>query len=176
MSKSIRGVLRDFVLNKKLKKKSIERQIVNLNKAKSIGVLLDANDSSKIREVQDFCKKWTSESKQVTLLGFSSRKNKETVPINFFTEKDLNWLRLPKSSVGKHFLAQKFDVVIDTSSEKDTMLTPIAALSRAKLRVGRYYEGKTNFYDVMFNISEGGKTPQFLNEVDYYLKTINHAS
>lgn len=154
------------------------RQAVSFDEASKIGLLYDATDESNYEIIRNYVKHLRSFHKEILALGYVDRKK---LPANqfsqygldFFTRKNLNFRLMPNHPIVTNFINEKFDVLINLSSNKIFPLRYIAAVSHAKFRVGRFDRKYTNCYDLMINSKPDTDIKEFISDAENFLRKIN---
>ena len=161
--------LHQRLLRKGLPTHQVKRSTVFFENAKSVGVLFDATSLEERNTVLQFVDKMKQQDKQVKLLGFFNEKLKTSgFSFQYFNKKQLDWALRPKSEEVDSFIKQPFDLLINISKKSILPLDYIAALSKARFRVGPFTEN-TFCYDLMVDIDEQKGLTTFLNQVLHYL-------
>lgn len=166
------SLTRELARHHRLKKNS------SLSTAKSIGLLYYLADEAAYNTVEAFVQSLNEKQKKVRLICYSDAK---IVPHYFIpkltqdivTRKDLNWFRKPAKGFVKEFIGEKFDLLLDLSLSSYFPLQYIAALSKASLKVGRFDEAHTDYYDLMIDTSGVTGLEGFITQIDHYLNMLN---
>jgi hypothetical protein len=164
---------------KKEKSKSVcHRQMTNLHDAQRIGILYTLDDVPDYERVSDFVSQLQSDHKEVKALGFVKNKNliQRFLPrlsFDFFSKRDLTWFYKPIHTQVKDFIEKEFDLLIDLSLKDNFPLKYIAGLSNALLRVGKFSEENTAYYDLMIDTKPTMTTDEYLSQIQHYLTIIN---
>ena len=168
-----------FGLKKKLKKAVRTRQTINLNNAKSIGIIYNDNEQKSNEIIKEFVSFLSKKDIQVYVVEFINKKIKSENYIkkkgfNHFSLNDINWFYKPKSIIVDEFINNDFDILIDLSLNNNCYpVKYINALSKAKFKVGKFYE-TPNFYDFMINIDNNNDLSFFIEQIKHYLSMINN--
>jgi hypothetical protein len=166
------ALARELARYHRLKKNS------SLSTAKSIGLLYYLADEATYNTVEAFVQSLIEKKKKVRLICYTDAK---IVPHYFIpkltqdivTRKDLNWFRKPAKGFVKEFIGEKFDLLLDLSLLDSFPLQYIAALSKASLKVGRFDEEHTEYYDLMIDTSGVTGPDEFITQIDHYLNMLN---
>ncbi len=151
-----------------------EHSIVNLDNAKTIGVLYLANNKEQELIGKEFLEFLTAKGKKVTGLAFIKKLEKDReVGLPHITNKNVNFFYTPKGKLTEDFIKQKFDLLINLYTDEQLPLEYISALSPAKYRIGRFNETKTDSFDLMIDISEGEWLTEYIKLIHHYLDHIN---
>ena len=150
----------------------------NLHDAKKIGVIYNARNDHHFENVKKFINSINGTGKSVMSLGFVNRKEeigtlKGSREFNFFSVDDFNWYFRPVSPKVDNFIAQEFDILIDIRLRKSIPLLFIIALSRARMKVGRYAEKYADFYDLMIEVEKEDGLQYFINQINPFLTKLH---
>ena len=174
-------MLRNIIANLRFKKELVENKVghqtVSFHAAKKIGLLYDATEQRDFEIVKEYVKSVRSRQKEVLALGYVDKKELPQnqfaqLGLDFFTKKDLNWQRFPQSLEVSNFIKEPFDIVLNLSDNSIFPLRYIAAVSKAKFRVGRFDESSVPCYDMMIEASPGIELKQFINQAEEFLGKI----
>jgi hypothetical protein len=150
----------------------------SIKTARSIGLLYYLADETTYHTIESFIQSLNDNKKKVRLICYTDAK---IIPHYFIpklaqdvvTAKDLNWYRKPVKGFVEEFIAEEFDLLIDLSLHDNFPLRYIAALSAALLKVGRFDETHTEYYDLMIQSSEETTLAEFIDQIDHYLNMLN---
>ena len=169
----VRNRMHRFILNRKVLNSTQPREIVNLEEAKDIGILFDASKSEHIDIVSKYSDQLRKLNKRIELLAYhKSTKNTETLKFPFFTRKELNWYLKPQGERVSRFMSKKFDLLINANIENCAPLEYIAALSKARYRIGYYDPKSVHNYDLMISLNQEQSLNHYMDQVNYYLEII----
>ena len=172
--KKIKDFFYRLSLNKALKNATkIQREMINIDKAKSVGIIYNATQQEEVMVVSGFSDKLRLNGQQVFVLGFQDQKSKEEPGDKTFNRNTVNWYGVPNNPKVDQFLNTPKDILICAFKEECLPLEYIAASSKAKFRVGAFSETKTNFYELMINVKSDKKLLYMLQQTLHFLKVIN---
>ena len=161
-------------LLKKLKSIKIDRTPQSFADAKSIGILFDATNVDARSVVDDYMEDLKKQGKKVELLGYLDDKIRHNdLAFKHYNKRDLNLFFQPNSPIVQKFYNTPFDILICLCTGKVLPLEYVAAMSKANLRVGRYYDDRTYCYDLMIDSENGNDLGKFLKQIDRLLKIVN---
>lgn len=128
--------------------------------------------------IQDYIAKLQGWKIKVKAVGFTRNElvAKQFLPVlsfDFILKKHLNWYGRPTTKCTEDFIQADFDICINIADPDLFPLKYIAALSKAKLRVGPYRQEDENIYDLMIQTEEMHNQEDFLNHVHEYLTILN---
>jgi hypothetical protein len=182
----IRTKAGNYLLNKGISSLKRNKKLVNINSAASVGILFELTDESVYYAIQKYFQKLQEKKIKVKALGFSSNKliANQFLPVlsfDFFHNKQVNWLRIPKAPCIQDFVTSDFDICINIASEKVFPLKYIAGISEARLKVGAYskempsgeYKMLAEIYDIIFLTEDNHNQIMFLDNTHDYLTILN---
>lgn len=157
-------------LKKQLKLQSFNRSPVEYQKAKKIGVLINANATEDIEIVKNFVAA-NNKRKVEVLAYFNDKEEHPNFPYSYFGKKEVNLISKPSGQTVEQFINQPFDILFNLSQEENLMLNYIAALSKAHMRVGPFQEN-IDHYDLMIDIPQGKGLNYFIQQAEQILENI----
>lgn len=161
-------------LTKQLQDKKIQRRVINLTDAGSIGILYDFEDRAVVQQV---IQELQVQHKTVESLCFFGGKEKEKPQMqNVFTKTDVAWQNVPKTELAKAFSDKKFDLLLCLFTNENLPLEFISATSGARWRVGVFRESKTLCYDMMVNVGEKKEVKYLWEQAQHFLNNIKYDS
>ncbi len=162
-------------LAKKLASQRIQRNPISFDKAKTVGLLVDATDRENHVFADKYRDKLRSLDKRVKILAFFNDKElHDNILVDYFTQKNLNWYHHPEGRTVDDFIKKPFDILISLHQEPSMPLEYISAMSNAQMRVGQYAEDKEYCYDFMIDTAgESDGMTTYVEQIDHFLKIIN---
>lgn len=158
---------------KKKKTATSSKSKVNLEKAKSIGILFDATDLSQRQTVLNYAEKLKNQRKQVKLLGFFDNRLKDNnFTFRHFNRTNIDWAMRPKGEMVNEFLNQKFDLLLHINMETNLHSEYISALSNASFKVGPVTD-HVFCYDLMIDMPNEQNLSKFISQMEGLLKKTN---
>lgn len=155
----------------------VNRQVINYNDVKTVGLIYDSTNPANDVVVGKFVERLNGDGKTVEILGFVNDKKIESKPgLNIFNKKEVSWTNVPQSEKALTFAKGKYDLFIGCFIGENLPLEYLAAVSEARWRMGAYTEKKTELYDMMINTGERNDIDYFLNQTIYFLKQIKYDS
>jgi len=149
-----------------------ERKTLLYSNIKSMAFLVDGSDPIALRELMNYLHKYLIKGKKISFIGYVKKLPPfEDEEIIWITQKDMNWIGIPKINKIKHFIEKEFDVMINTSLITNRPLEYISTYSKAALRIGKFDAKKTYCYDFMMHI-EHDNVFEYLEQVERYLKMV----
>lgn len=160
---------------------SRKRTVSNLETAKSVALLFDAENPENYELVKKYIKYLREGKKRVHAIGFFNTKHLPQteyakLDYDFFSRKELNWWGKPTVRFIDNFVNEEFDILINFSLDDSFPLKYIAALSKAKMKIGKHDEGEEQLYDIFIQQPEGKSFKFFMRQIDHYLGIINKST
>jgi hypothetical protein len=151
-----------------------KRTVHTLETAKRIGLLFDATNEAKRREVSALSKTLVQRGKTVQLLGFINVKNPvENIDFEHFTAKEVSWFHQVKSEKALRFARENFDLLLCINPDGALVVDWLAVSSQAAMKIGIATE-QTNDYDVQLDIPAGKNLDFFISQLETYLNTLTN--
>lgn len=175
---NIKNAVGSYFLSLEIKYLHRNKTFINMEDAKTIGILFDATDPVDFDLVKKYILYLKDMKKRVKAIGFYNQK--QTPPMayskleyDFFTTKDLNWYNFPDNIYVKNFIDEDYDILLDLNIYDSFPLRYISSVSNAKFKVGKSSGKNSATFDMMvaFDPSKGLK--YFLRNIDTYLFIIN---
>ena len=175
----IQNTVGDAVLKRNYKRLSRKRFIHNLSSAQRVGVLFSPSGASELKIVKGFLAFLTNLDIKVFPLAYLDSKKTDInmvmeQHINFVDKKHFNWFHRPMTPEIKDFIKEEFDILINLSMNNILPINFIVSLSRAKLKVGKYFEEKESFTDLMIDIKDSKDMSFLIEQTSHYLSVINN--
>jgi Family of unknown function (DUF6913) len=172
----IKKSIHRFLLKRKLSKLENTHHSVPYGEVRHIGILFNAADQSDYVSIEAYANQLKEENKKVEILGYIPLKHIEGIlSYPYFTKKEINFFQIPNSQDVQDFINKEFDVLLHFSKEEELELEYISALSKAKMRVGKYNAEKLYCYDLMI---EGQNQTESIGDLipvfNKYLKMIKN--
>jgi hypothetical protein len=163
-----------------LQKKSLavtrKKDSCNLADAKEIGVIFNASDPASIDEVKKIVNLLQANNAHVFVIGYLNEKKIADVNLlrsgyNFFSLANLTWFYKPVIPFIEDFLNRKFDILFDLDLENSFPLRYIATLSKAGMKVGRFFDG-CEYLDFMIKLEPEISLRYLIEQSVYYLNIV----
>ena len=159
-------------LEKDLPKQQPKRASMYLDNAASVGILFDGTEPEEREAVLNYAEQLRKQGKKVKVLAFFNNKLKgEQFAYPAFNRLQMDWTLRPNSREAVEFKEQAFDLLLNLTKKTVLPLDYLAALSKAKFRVGPFTE-KTYCYDLMIDTSGKMDLKAFLQQVVFYMKKL----
>jgi hypothetical protein len=172
-----------FFLNFKNKKfkdgEAPVRENVSYPKAKSVGILFTSEHLESNEALIEFVRNLQHDDKQVKALTYINTKNKDnnhkTLGFNHhvITEKDVSMLGEITSFLVDDFIKTEFDYLFYIDTQQSKIFENILLRSRAKCRIGKYFEEPGNF-ELMIKLNDNEGTDTLIRQMYHYIKTIKN--
>lgn len=177
----IQNSLGNAILRRDVKKLSRKKHIHNLQTARKIGVLFAPINNDDVHKVKKFLSYLTKMDIQVFPLAYINDKNTTVEPaveknINFIDRKDFNWFHKPLTPKLKEFIGHNFDILVNLCMSNSLPVNFIMSQSRAELKVGKYFEEKETFSDLMIDIKKSDDLIYLIEQTSHYLSVINNTN
>ena len=164
----------NFVLDRNISRLGRDKKLTNISNARNVGVVYLVSNQGIFNKVKLLIRKLNSPYRQVMALGFVDRDSipDYCVAANsgyYFDKKDLNWYGAPKNDYVKEFINKEFDIIIDLTLEDVYVLQYIVALSKSKLKVGRFSKSMEKHYDLMIKNDKKVLSDEYIDQILHYL-------
>lgn len=151
---------------------------MNLRDAKTIGVIYNVGDIKEVELVKKYIAGLRDTGKKVRSIGYVPLKEMPgnvttSIDHQCFTLKNVNLYFKPVISFIGSFVEEEYDLLLDLNISAQLPSVFVAALSKAKCKVGRYSEKYVSIYDVMIEADEQKDLKYFLQNVDTYMDMLN---
>jgi hypothetical protein len=175
----IKTEIADFIFRRKFK--ALKRKVIaiNLQNARSIGIIYDATHEINFNKVKGWVKALKDQKKKVKAMGFINSKTLQAyhlakLEFDFFSEADLNWYSHSKSSIIDNFINTKFDILIDLNFDNCRPAYYIAALSQSSFKLGKLSPENKLIHDLLIDINPSANNMDyFISQAQHYLQIIN---
>jgi hypothetical protein len=175
MFKALKRVILKRDLKKRERISPCTKVFSNFNTAKTVGIVFpyDAATGEAVELLIGFL---ATRGIDVKTLGYSHSK---VIPSDFpasltpvFCKWDVSRFGRPTSDAASDFMRTPFDIYIDFTLTDIPVMQYIAALSMAKMKVGRWsYAG--NPYDFVLSLPGNADADSFVAQLKHYMVTIN---
>ncbi len=170
----IKQTVGNFILNRNISRLERDKKLVSFSDARNVGIVYLVSNQGIFNKVKLLIRKLNSPYRQVMALGFVDRDSipDYCVAANsgyYFDKKDLNWYGAPKNDYIKEFIDKEFDIIIDLTLEEVYALQYIVALSKSKLKVGRFSKSMEKYYDLMIKNNNDILSDEYIDQILYYL-------
>ncbi|TAL63113.1 MAG: hypothetical protein EPN85_00910 [Bacteroidetes bacterium] len=175
---NIKSSAGNYFLSEEVKSLNRSKMFVNMQDAKTVGIVFNATDSDDFELVKKYITYLREMKKRVKAIGFYDQKNipalaYSKLEYDFFCRKDLTWYNAPKSIYVKNFMDDQYDILLDLNMDDVFPLRYISSLSKASFKVGKKSDRNNSIFDLMIETTEGKGLKYFLRNIDTYLFIIN---
>jgi hypothetical protein len=142
-----------------LKKNTALRVSLPYKQALSIGLIFSVEDKAKHEEVKELIRHLEQDGKRVRVMCFLP-KNKDNYEFmfDFFTEKEVSFWGNINSQPAIDFSDASFDFLFYIDTTPNPMIMNLIARSKAKCRVGKFWEENEPFFELMIQSQNGHKS------------------
>jgi len=166
-----------YFLEKKAAKIRRETAFINLKQAKSIAVIANMDSMEKYKVFSRFVEELQKENKRVFVLALVENEEFQKIfakgtSILVFSKKNTTWYGKPRNIGYEDFIDEPFDILIDTSLKQIITIQYLVALSKARFKVGKFYDSRS-YADFMITLKPDENLTYFIDQIKHYLTTIN---
>jgi hypothetical protein len=136
------------------KNNSRKKVAVNIDEAKTIGIAFEFTTNEDFELLKKYVLYLRELKKKVKAIGYYSTKEE------------------PTDHIVTNFIEEEYDIFLDLNVNDESVLIYIAAMSKAKFKVGRFEENDY-IHDMLFESPKEKGLKFFLRQVDTYLAMIN---
>ncbi|MBT1701663.1 DUF6913 domain-containing protein [Chryseosolibacter indicus] len=167
----MRHNLLKFKTKRLLKQRLASRSTIPYPQADLIGIVFTAEDKSRHDEIKEFVKKLEQDGKHVKVMTFL-RKDMSNHEFLFdcFSEKDLNFWGSIISESANRFAQIPFDFLLYLDAAPNPFTLHLLAKSKAKCRVGKFFEGGEPYFELM--IKQDGGLKALIEDIYKYTTTL----
>jgi hypothetical protein len=160
-----------FKTNSYLKRNKSQRVSLPFKQALKIGIIFTVEDKMKHDKIKDFIKRLEQEGKQVKVMSFLPRdKQNYEFLFDFFTESELSLFGNITSESAVRFAETPFDFLYYFDADPNPLILNLIAKSKAKCRIGKFWEGSEPFFELMIESSENSKS--LIDTMDKYTRSL----
>lgn len=173
MKSGIKKYLWRRALNKRLTGRDRKRQSASLITANNVFVIYDASEEHQNKEAEVFFDQLKSLGVKVKSLGYAKYKIVPHYCIpqltrQFICMKDLNILGIPSQSFLDDFIDEEFDLLISLDLDQNNILQYLAAISKAKFKVGFNHPDNLQYFDFLVGARQGDMQ-DYIKHLIHYL-------
>jgi len=150
----------------------IPRQTVSYEKAKNIGILFLAEEKEAQKAINKFVVDLQKEGKNLQMLTFIEKitNNPYYFSYHTITNNDVSNLGKINSLDVEHFINIRFDYLYCIVAEPFPLYDGIMQKSQAKCRIGRYFDGQEENYELMISLDKEAGIEQFIEEMMVFMR------
>ncbi len=142
-----------------LRKNRAIRASLPYKHAQHIGIIFSVEDRSKHDQIKEFVKRLEQDGKRVSVISFLP-KNKDNYEFmyDFFTDADLSFWGNITSANAMRFAETPFDLLYYIDTTPNPLIMNLMARSNAKCRVGKFWERREPFFELMIENKDGTRS------------------
>lgn len=164
-------------LKKSIKKNKIKRYSPSYIDARSILIYFTSEGNQKIALIKGLQNKLAKEGKKVKCIYLlRNEEDKPDVHLDDGMERlipqDFSLFGEIHVQAVNKLLNEEFDYLIHADMESSIYSDLIMSKCKAKCRIGRYFEGHKDQYDMMVGIPDGKKINFLLDQMYHYAKAL----
>ncbi|MEM6763789.1 MAG: hypothetical protein AAF824_17520 [Bacteroidota bacterium] len=157
-----------------------KRDFVDLESARTIGIILNTNESSieDLTQITSYADTLKKRGKKILIIEINYDK-KSTPSFNsalFINPNKLNWYDYPIPSLEKEIQDYDLDILMNFDSSVRLTSKYVCSIAKAKTRTGVHAEGFESCYELMIALSNQEpetKMKSMIKEFDYFLNMID---
>ncbi len=163
-------------------RKPPQREFIDLDKAKNIGIIVNINECSTedIKQLTGYISKLKREKKHIFIIELNFiKKSVSELTLSgdgiFINPSKMNWLDYPVPSVEEKIRNQTLDILMNFDASEKMTSKYVLNFANAKTRTGPHVEGFEYCYELMVNLppnTNGKHLQAMINQFDYFLKMI----
>ncbi len=178
--KSLRDRFFKWQVKRKMKKKSVSRYWTPLEEARSIGILFIVRNRATLQSLEQWIQEWQGGGRTIEALGYWPHKRRPpqkvlgSPTIQCITPSDINWWYRPAGRTVKTMIDKEYDLLLNIFREECPPLEYMAALSKARLRVGMYRgDFSLHYNDFLVDMPDTEAIDPMIEQIQHYLSTQN---
>ncbi|MEI6765781.1 MAG: hypothetical protein WCM76_09080 [Bacteroidota bacterium] len=173
----LKNIIRKIQYNREAGRNTRNKLMTSLAEAKSIGILYNVEDEQLNQRFTAFVSRLQSERKEVRTLGFIKYKDTPhycfpKLMSDYVTRRTTTWYGKPFGDKVRDFANKEFDILFNLDLQDNPTLLYITGISQAKLKVGKFNEAHTSFFDLMIAAEAGVSVESFCEQVITYMNMI----
>ncbi|MFW5706930.1 MAG: DUF6913 domain-containing protein [Bacteroidota bacterium] len=177
--KDIKDSTREWFLKRAHKKVARNKKLLGYSQVKNLGILYDASEEHNYRHIVQLVKKLQDDQKKVKTMGFVNQKKRPDycfpqLVYDFCDAKSFAWNQKPTAQNVKDFIDAEYDLLIDLTPSDFHLVKYLCAISKARMKTGRYVEKYIDIYDLMLQVDDNNSIEETSSQVIHYLKMINN--
>jgi hypothetical protein len=148
-----------FKTNAYLRKNRAVRVSLPYKQSLNVGIIFSVEDKAKHDDVKDFVKHLERDGKHVSVISFLPRqKDNYEFMYDFFTDQDLSFWGNITSTPATRFAETAFDLLFYLDTVPNPLILNLVARSKAHCRVGKFWEKRESFFELMIQHEEGTRS------------------
>lgn len=166
--------IQNYFIQKKIQKiieKSKTELKTTIQKINKIATIVDENSAFNYQFFKELQKKLQLDDTHFEILTIKHKKsNYNEFKGNVFLTNDINWKGDINTSEINDFLAQQYDLLIDTIAQDEPLKLLIVAQTKAVLKAG-FATNNPELYNIQINV-DAKRMDIFIDELVKYLKIL----
>lgn len=173
----VKKISGNHVLKQAIAKGMSKSETISFDKATKFGILFYARSEAEMGAVIDLIAFLWEHKKSSVILGatpgFPVAKSRFT-NMNFIQlkEDELDWRHIPTGYRILNFLDNEFDILIDLTQEDYLPINYMLAMTKSKIKVGRYDRNSHGLYHFMLDTWKKPDIFNFTDQVKQYLLSL----
>lgn len=156
-----------------IKNNKRERQFLNFEKIKDVLILFDTKDWDEVQKITDDLKRNGKNVVGWTVLPKLPKDETASVQYPEYIKtvdlhKDLNWMRVLRPEIFTAFSNQKYDTLIDLSTEKNSYMLSLLVRNNSRFCIG-ISESEYKIYDFVLHHENDKTLSETYEELKNYL-------
>ncbi|POY36731.1 hypothetical protein C3K47_10250 [Solitalea longa] len=173
----MKSQLTNYILKREAGKIITQLEFNGLKEVESFLFIFCAENIEDLKEVKDLALTPDLRQKKLTFWGLINEKDlpefrTEARDFNFITNKDLNYLKIPKEDKVKELQKVQFDVLINLSQEINSTISYLALKANSRFKISKYEQNQSFIYDLMIDCKKDTSIVNFTAQVLHYLSLI----
>ncbi len=157
-----------------LKSGKVKRTANGFSDSLSIGILFTYSDKHNFELVNGMIDKLRSEGKEVSPITYIVKTGEDdTYDFPFFNFDDIDFWGNWKKPLVNNFIDIPFDFLLNLDLNTNRATQNVLARSKARCRVGRFEEGKSDYFEMMIDHKENDYEA-FIEQVYRYIKNVRN--
>ncbi len=174
---NIKTTIGSIFLRRNMSRSDERHNRLPFDQMQEIGIVYNAGDKTDEAAVQTFANELRDQGKKVFLLGYVHLKHlphskKIHITSEFFWKEKLSFFNLPDPARIGRFLDIRFDVLMNLYFDELLPLKGVAALSKARYRVGANVKDAVRLYDCVLDTGSNHDVYNLAKQMEHYLKVM----
>lgn len=161
------------------KGRQFSRDFVSINKAKSIGIIVNANQCSveDLKELRGYIEDMKSKGKYVVVFELNYMKKsvpnfQHSVTSVFISPEKYNWFGCPKSAIESQIIQHNLDILLNCDTSGSVTSHYVCGMANAKTRTGPHIEGMESCYELMVEAPKEARIKKIILNFEHFLKMV----
>jgi hypothetical protein len=165
------GKLLEMSTKSNLRRNKTSRSSLPYKQALTVGIIFTVEDKQKHSMIKELIKKLEQDGKKATVMCYlpHDKVNYEFL-FDFFSNKDFSFWGRITSAKAIEFSEHAFDYLLYLDTEPNPLILNLLARSKAKCRVGKFWEEGQPFFEFM--VKTTGDTKGLIDGIYRYTSTL----